>query len=73
MNVNALKTEIVRNGYTQQTTAEKIGVSRTTFYRKMKNGNFGIDEAKRLIDLLNIQDPAHIFFDTAPLIAKMEQ
>lgn len=64
MNVNALKAEIVRNGYTQETTAKKIGVSRTTFYRKMKSGDFGIDEAKRLIDLLNIQDPAHIFFDT---------
>ena len=57
-----LKGIIVENGYSQQTVAEKIGISKKTFYEKMKKGVFGSDEIQKMIDLLNIEDPASIFF-----------
>ena len=59
---NALRAEIVRNGYTQKKVAEKVGISEKTFILKMKKGVFGTDEAKIMIDLLHIQNPALIFF-----------
>lgn len=62
MNTNALKAEIVKNGLTYEQTAKKIGISETTFWRRMRAGNFGLDEANRLIKLLGIENPAEIFF-----------
>ena len=62
LNANALRAEIARNGMTQSQVAERIGISATTFSKKMKNNGFGIDEADKLISLLGIQDPGAIFF-----------
>ena len=52
MNVNALKAEIVRNGYTMAQVAKLIGISETTMSRRLKKQDFGLDEAERLIDVL---------------------
>ena len=62
MNKNSLRAEIVRNGMTQAQVAKSIGVSESTFIRKMKNGSFSLSEAKCLIELLHIKDPGSIFF-----------
>lgn len=62
LNVNALKAEIVRNGLTQTELAEMLGIAPITFGRKLKNSAFGIDEAYRMIKLLNIEHPSEIFF-----------
>lgn len=57
-----LRLELYKAGKTQSDAARIIGVSRSTFYRKMKNGRFGTDEAKKLVDALGIKNPAEIFF-----------
>jgi len=62
LNRKLLKAEIAKNGMTQASVAERIGMSYPTFYRKMKNGTFGIDEANRIIVLLGIEDAGLIFF-----------
>ena len=62
LNVNALRAEIARNGMTQGQVAERIGMSATTFSKKMKTNGFGMNEAEKLIDLLGIQNPGAIFF-----------
>lgn len=62
LNTNELKAAIVRKGYTQSDMAAKLGISPKTFGRKMKCGTFGTDEAKVLIDELDIDDPVAIFF-----------
>lgn len=62
LNTQALKAEIVRNGMTQAEVAKAIGISPTTFWRKMKRRNFGLNEANALITLLHIENPADIFF-----------
>lgn len=57
-----LKGIIVESGYSQQDVANKIGIAPKTFYEKMKRGVFGSDEMEIMIDMLNIEDPAAIFF-----------
>lgn len=58
----ALRAEIARNGMTQGQVAERIGMSATTFSKKMKNNGFGMNEADKIIELLGIQNPGAIFF-----------
>ena len=62
MDVNGLKAEIKRNGLTLEQTANLIGISNSTFWRKLKNNSLDLCEAERLIKVLNIQNPGHIFF-----------
>jgi len=59
---NELKGIIVKNGFTQKQVAKKIGITPKTFYEKMKKGVFGSDEIQIMIDMLNIDNPAEIFF-----------
>lgn len=53
---------ISKNNLSQSDVARKIGITPKTFYEKMKNGVFGSDEIQVMIDVLNIEDPASIFF-----------
>lgn len=62
ININALKSEIVKNGLTQEKLAKIIGITPKTFYRKMKIGVFGSDEIEKMIDVLKIDNPVPIFF-----------
>lgn len=62
MKINALKGCIASKGLTQSDVAKAIGVSQSTFSRKMKTGSFGLDEAQRLIKFLKIRNAADIFF-----------
>ena len=59
---NALRAEFARNGLSQKQVAQAIGMSEGTMIRKMKSGSFGTDEAQKMIDLLNISEPACVFF-----------
>ncbi|MBR1738181.1 MAG: DUF739 domain-containing protein [Firmicutes bacterium] len=51
IDTRALKAEIVRNGYTQESVAKKLGITPKTFYLKMKKGVFGSDEIESMIIL----------------------
>lgn len=62
LDANKLRGAIVQNGYTQKDMAKLLGITPKTFYAKMANSGFGIDEAKILIDHLNIKNPCDIFF-----------
>ena len=61
MNVNKLRGIITEQGLTQERVAIAIGITPKTFYTKMKKGVFGTDEVMRMIELLNIENPASIF------------
>jgi DNA-binding XRE family transcriptional regulator len=58
----SLRGLIAREGYSQTKVAKEIGMSPRTFYAKMKKGVFGSDEIEKMISLLNIENPAGIFF-----------
>ncbi|WP_231415609.1 XRE family transcriptional regulator [Enterococcus faecalis] len=57
INVAKLKGLIVERGTTQQAVADSIGINRSTFYRKMKNGgDFTIAEAKKIKEEIPLTD-----------------
>ena len=60
--VNELKGKIVAKGLTQAELAKMIGMSSKTFSLKLKKGVFGSDEIEQMIKILDIEDPARIFF-----------
>ena len=60
--VDKLRGIIAEKGFTQQEVAKMIGITPKTFYDKMKKGIFGSDEMQIMIDRLEINDPAAIFF-----------
>lgn len=62
LNTSKLRGIIAEKGYSQAQVANKIGMTDRTFYRKMKEGVFGLDEAEKLIQLLDIEDPSSVFF-----------
>lgn len=65
IDVAKLKGLIVERGTTQQAVADSIGINRSTFYRKMKNGgDFTIAEAKKIKEEVPLTDSeaGEIFF-----------
>ncbi|ENZ6654260.1 XRE family transcriptional regulator [Enterococcus hirae] len=65
IDVAKLKGLIVERGTTQQAVADSIGINRSTFYRKMKNGGeFTIAEAKKIKKEVPLTDSeaVEIFF-----------
>jgi len=53
---------MAKKGLSQADMAKRIGVTPKTFYTKMKKGVFGSDEIEKMIQILDIKDPARIFF-----------
>lgn len=62
VNTNRLRGIIAERGMHQCEVASALGISARTFYAKMKSGVFGTDEAEKMTRILNIPDPAEIFF-----------
>ncbi|AUJ26587.1 helix-turn-helix domain-containing protein [Virgibacillus dokdonensis] len=67
MNVNKLKGKIVENEMNIRELAEKIGVDRSTLYRKLNNkgDTLSIKEANRIVYVLNLtkEEATAIFFN----------
>lgn len=52
---NLLHAEIVRKGYSLPTFAKKLGIAKTTFYRKIRGeGEFSRLEIQRISELLEL-------------------
>lgn len=62
VNVNLLKSYMVKAGYTQKELAKSLGISEQTLTRKLKKRVFGTDEAAKIVELLSIDDPKAVFF-----------
>lgn len=62
LDVNSLKAEMVRNGYTQEALARELGMTAKTFGTRLKTGDFGIKEIEIMIDVLHLKNPFAIFF-----------
>lgn len=59
---NKLRGLIAERGLTQEKVAKELGITGKTMYTKMKKGVFGTDEAMKMIEILQIENPADIFF-----------
>ena len=65
VDVSKLKGKIIERNTTQEELASKIGIDKSTFYRKMKqNGNFSIKEVNLIVSTLNLSkdEAMSIFF-----------
>lgn len=63
MNVLLLDYEIKRKGYTKESLAEAIGISRTAFYRKCSGkSDFTLGEIKAIAKELDLHNVDDIFF-----------
>lgn len=62
INANLIRAKIAEKGMTQAQVAKEIGLSAKTFSIKMNSGKFGLDEADKMINLLNIERPELYFF-----------
>ena len=62
VNVNLLKSYMVKAGYTQKELEKSLGISEQTLTRKLKKRVFGTDEATKIVELLSIDDPKAVFF-----------
>lgn len=65
LDVNALKAEMARHGYTQSSIACELGMTSRTFSTRLKTGDFGRIEMDILIEKLHLKDPMSIFFANA--------
>lgn len=68
INSMELKAEIKRSGLTQDQLASKIGIDPSTLNRKInnKNSTLSVDEAQKIVTVLNIPEEklAVIFFNS---------
>lgn len=68
VNINKLKGKIIESGETVATLAEKIGVDRSTLYRKMSNNGATmlIKDANNIVVALDLttEEAMAIFFGT---------
>lgn len=64
INENLLKSEMAKNGMTQEKLADRIGMNPTTLSRKIKgeNGDFYLGEMCDICRVLKISNPLPIFF-----------
>ena len=61
LNTNLIKAKITEKGLTQAEVAKQIGMTAKTFSIKMSTGKFGLDEADKMIRLLNIENPERFY------------
>ena len=61
MKVNLLKAEIAKAEMTQTSLAKAIDMSPQTLSKRMKSGKFNLEEAQKIIDVLNLENGADIF------------
>ena len=56
-----LKAAMVLKGITQQQLAQELGITHKTFIEQRDSGTFRLDKVKRMIEILNIEDPVAVF------------
>ena len=64
MNVQKLRGKIVEKGMNVETLAKKIGVNRSSMYRKLNNYNLTIGEVSKIKEALDLsnEEATDIFF-----------
>lgn len=65
VNINLLRGKIVERGTNVSDVAEKMGIDKTTLYRRIADGDaFTIGEAQKITDILNLShdEAVAIFF-----------
>lgn len=61
VHVEEIRASMARKGMTQKALAELLGISEKTLSLKMKKGSFGLEEARKMIQILELENPVYIF------------
>lgn len=57
--------QLALNGMTQRDLARELGINESTLYRKIiADGDFSRKEINMIVEILKIEDPVPIFFDS---------
>lgn len=59
---NKIRGVMVEKGYSIKELAPKLGMAPKTLSLKLRKGVFGTDEAEKIVKILEIENPAEIFF-----------
>ena len=62
IDVGKLRGLIAEKGMSQRQLAKNLGMVEKTFYSKMKKAVFDSNEMDAMISILEIKDPASVFF-----------
>ena len=64
LNAQKLKGKIVEKGKNVEIISAELGINPATFYRKIKNNSFEINEADKLVKILSLtcEEASAIFF-----------
>ena len=64
MNVKKLKAKLIECGISIRQIAAELGMSKSTFYRKMKTASFTVEQVIQIADYLNLthDEIMEIFF-----------
>jgi len=74
VDTNKLRGAIVANGKDQKQVAKELGIDKSTFYRKMKEGGtFSIGEASRMAEIIPLTDAEAISIFFNGKVAKMQR
>lgn len=61
--INKLKELIEKKGYSTEEFSKLLGISNKAFNTKLSKGIFGSDEIEKMRVILEIKNPAEIFFN----------
>ena len=62
VNLDELRASMVRSGYNQKKLAKAMGLSESALSVKLSKGNLRLEDANAMIKILQISNPAEIFF-----------
>ena len=71
LDVQKLKGKMVEKGKSVESISAEMGINPATFYRKLKNNSFEINEADKLVELLSLTNEEAIAIFFASDVAKM--
>lgn len=73
LDVQKLKGKIVEKGKSVESVSAELGINPATFYRKLKNNSFEINEADKLVDILSLTSDEAIAIFFSSTVAEMRQ
>jgi hypothetical protein len=73
LDVQKLKGKIVEKGKSVESVSAELGINPATFYRKLKNNSFEINEADKLVDILSLTNDEAIAIFFSNTVAEMRQ
>lgn len=71
LDVQKLKGKMVEKGRSVESISAEMGINPATFYRKLKNNSFEINEASKLVELLSLTNEEAIAIFFASNVAEM--